>query len=129
MKIWHFRDTKNLTLLSLRVCIQEKPMILKETSVQKDVSVMTQSSLPVVSVQKVPPRLKGDTQFATALEPLSDVIAIGTTSVQPKKESLLVWYIAIAFLGIFALVGLRFGRGQKKSDDISAEDFEITEDK
>lgn len=111
------------------ISLKEKPMILKETSVQKDVSVMTQSSLPVVSVQKVPPRLKGDTQFAAALEPLSDVVEIGATSVQPKKESLLVWYIAVAFLGVFALVGLRFGRGQKKSDDISAEDFEITEEK
>lgn len=46
----------------------------------------------------------------------------------PQESSLLIWYIGVAFLAAFALLGLRFARTTVAPDSFTADDFEIIDE-
>ncbi len=64
-------------------------------------------------------------QQASVINALTDTVTSGAPITTPKDESSWPWYIAVAFIGAIAALGLRFVR----SKSTIADEFEITEDK
>ncbi len=91
----------------------------------KAVAIDTKTVVVAAETKKVS-ALRPAAQTASAIAAFPESIPREPSS---PNDTLWMWYVGVAFFGVFAALGLRFARGgTSKPETLTADDFEITDE-
>ncbi len=104
---------------------------LQSEIIPAPLAIPVKDSTSAITTQKITPATiipapisRISNQEASVVNTITDISVSSTTKSENKERSMWPWYTGVAFLGAFALLGLRFAR----SKGTIADEFEIIED-